>query len=393
VEGTNLVLGLADASDVLGYEPGFKLTKQVINYLRKIFYGPDGSFYAIPALEKNAHSGAHLRGLLGMQKYAEAVGDKEVMEFVVKGLEYALSLDVNFTTGPGDESVFVLTPGEELLGYFPDMTHSPYQETAETDGIGDLLAIAARLSEAGVGDYWDDVDRRVRNQLAENQLLEIDWIPEVGRKGPPAKATYNTSIDRVLERMRGGFAGNPSPNDWAGYGTRSGVGSCCTAYGCNGLYWVWEKVLRYQEGKLKINLLLNRASRWADVDSYIPYQGRVEVKIKEPVDLSIRIPEWVKPEQTQCQVNGQERTLGWDGRYAKVGSVTPGDLAKLTFPIYERTDKVWMEKREYTIIRKGNDVVSIDPPGVYRPLYQRAHYRQNDPRMRKVTRFVSEEAL
>jgi hypothetical protein len=393
IEGTNMVLGLAEASQVLGYEPGFRLTKQVINYLRKTFYGQNGCFYSVPGLEKNAHSGAHLRGLLGMEKFAEATGDKEVMEFVVRSFEYALSLDVNFTTGPGDESVFTLTPGEELIGFFPDMTHSPYLETAETDPIADLLALATRLSEAGMGDYWDDADRRVRNQLAENQLLEIDWIHDASKNGAPAKATYNTSVDRVAERMRGCFAGNPSPNDWAGYGVKSGVGSCCTAYGCNGLYWVWEKILSYQEGKLRVNLLLNRASRWADVDSYIPYQGRVEVKIKEAVDLSVRIPEWVTPGQTRCQVNGQERTLGWDGRYAKIGSAKPGDVAMLTFPIFERTDKVWIEKREYTVVRKGNDVVSIDPPGVYHPLYQRQHYRQSEPRMRKITRFVSEETL
>jgi hypothetical protein len=73
--------------------------------------------------------------------------------------------------------------------------------------------------------------------------------------------------------------------------------------------------------------------------------------------------------------------------------VKPGDVVKLTFPIFERTDKVWIEKREYTVIRKGNDVVSIDPLGVYHPLYRREHYRQSQPRMRKLTRFVSEETL
>ena len=66
---------------------------------------------------------------------------------------------------------------------------------------------------------------------------------------------------------------------------------------------------------------------------------------------------------------------------------------QLTFPIFERTDTIWVQKRKYKIVRKGNDVVSIDPPGEYCPLYQRQYYRQNEPRMRKVTRFVSEETL
>ena len=91
-------------------------------------------------------------------------------------------------------------------------------------------------------------------------------------------------------------------------------------------------MLRYQDGKLRINLLLNRASKWADVDSYIPYLGRVDVKIKQVVDLSIRIPEWATPTETRCTVNDEDRNLEWRGRYAKVGSVKPGNVAILTLP-------------------------------------------------------------
>ena len=41
----------------------------------------------------------------------------------------------------------------------------------------------------------------------------------------------------------------------------------------------------------------------------------------------------------------------------------------------------------------GNDVVHIDLPGRYRPLYQRAHYRENSTRWRRITRFVSDERI
>lgn len=62
------------------------------------------------------------------------------------------------------------------------------------------------------------------------------------------------------------------------------------------------------------------------------------------------------------------------------GPVKPGDVATLTFPIEERTNVIYIEKQKYTIVRKGNDVVSIDPPGRYCPLYQRDHYRENATR-------------
>jgi hypothetical protein len=47
----------------------------------------------------------------------------------------------------------------------------------------------------------------------------------------------------------------------------------------------------------------------------------------------------------------------------------------------------------YTLVIKGNTVVHIDPPGRYNPLYQRAHYRENQVRWRKMKRFVTQEHI
>lgn len=52
-----------------------------------------------------------------------------------------------------------------------------------------------------------------------------------------------------------------------------------------------------------------------------------------------------------------------------------GDRVKLTFPIVERTVKTKLGGRLYTLVIKGNEVVSIDPPGKHYPYYQRDHYR------------------
>jgi hypothetical protein len=92
-------------------------------------------------------------------------------------------------------------------------------------------------------------------------------------------------------------------------------------------------------------------------------------------------------------VSDADRTLSWEGRYAVIGKVQPNDVATLTFPIFERTDKVQIQGKEYTLIRKGNDVVHIDPPGKYSPLYQREEYRENKARTKKVERFVGEQQI
>ena len=144
---------------------------------------------------------------------------------------------------------------------------------------------------------------------------------------------------------------------------------------------------------MKVNLLLNRASPWADVNSHIPYQGRVDVNVKQAHELSIRIPEWVKAKDARCQVNGKERSLSWQSRYAVVGRVKSGDGVTLTFPIAERIDRVQVEGHEYTLVRKGNDVINVDPPGKNHPLYERDHYRENQTRFKSIQRFVPDRTV
>ena len=259
-----------------------------------------------------------------------------------------------------------------------------------------MIIAALKLTEAGVGDLWDEADRWVRNQFAEAQLRYADWIERYEMRGymPGLPGSQASIIDerlmateRVAERVVGNFSSWARPNDWTG-DQALGVVGCCTGNGNRTWYHIWQNILHHDNGKLRVNLLLNRGSKWADVDSHIPYTGQVDIKIKQPVDLSIRIPEWATPAGTRVRVNGKERRATWEGRYAQAGQVKPGDVATMTFPISERVTRQWIQSHNYELVLKGSDVVCIEPPGQVHPLYQRSHYRANDTRWRKMERFV-----
>ena len=100
-----------------------------------------------------------------------------------------------------------------------------------------------------------------------------------------------------------------------------------------------------------------------------------------------------KATEAGCQVNGKERSLYWKGRYAVVGPVEPRDKVTLTFPIAERINRIQVEGRDYTLVRKGNDVVNIDPPGQNYLQYQREHYREDQTRFKTIERFVSDRTV
>lgn len=61
-------------------------------------------------------------------------------------------------------------------------------------------------------------------------------------------------------------------------------------------------------------MLLNRALPWADVYSFIPYQGRVEIKVHQTCkNVQVHAPEWIVTGSNEItvQVSGQPRLFHW----------------------------------------------------------------------------------
>ena len=389
--------GLSCAYRQIGYEPALTLARKLLTFQKEVFFTPEGAFLTAQPGAIKAHVHAHARGLQSMADYALLTDDQALLEFVVKSYEWAKAR-ANTLIGffpnhvPSPEWRQQKIKGDMDKGTSPAFFRDEYNG-CEVAGLADMIGVALWLSEAGVADYWDDVDRWVRNMLAESQLRQTDWVYHLpGSAAVPIQLRVGETAERVPERNMGSWPTGAAPNDWYEENNTSfGFVHGDTACAGRALYWIWNRILRCENGKLKVNLLLNRASPWTDVDSYIPYQGRVDIQMKQPVELSVRIPEWVRPTDSRVQVNDTERNVGWDGRYAQVGHVKPGDTVTLRFPISERTDVVYIQKKKYTLVRRGNDVVAIYPRGRYYPFYQRDHYRSGEPRWRRITRFVCSE--
>ncbi len=384
-----LLQALSQYYRATGYQPTLTFAGKLARYLKDragVFDG-QGHFLAQesntpPGYKpyKPRHFHHHTNALLGMAEYALASGDREFAEFAKRGYEYARSV------------------GSPLVGFYPEYIDiSPQMRlVVDCEGccVADMLALGVKLTEAGVGDYWDDVDRAVRNQFAEMQITRADWLKRYAATTPrETPVQLGEDAADVPERIVGSFGGWTSANDiWVVF-DQQGLMTCCNGNGSRALYYVWENIYSYKQGTLRVNLLLNRVSSWADIASHIPYQGRVEVQVKRDLTLLVRAPEWVKPGEVICQVNGRPRKVGWEGRYVRVGTIRKGGNVVLDFPILERTVKETIGQIPYTLVVKGNTVVSIDPPGKIIPFYQRAHYRSNVTRWVKKERFVSDHVF
>lgn len=394
-----MIQGLAQYYKATGYEPARELAAKLTRYIRlhAQYYEADGTpmvgpderkmfkWYNVWApdttianLPHGGHGHAHGLGLLSVLEYAAAVNDPQALAFVRTGYEW------------------MKANGSSLVGYFPEIFIPDY-DRSETCINADMIAIALKLTEAGAGDYWDDADRWTRNHFLGSQIVDPSWINRMAERSSVKPVAANQTSDRVAERSIGTFAGWSTGSDWVvpNMQHRQCVQHCCTGQATRAMYYIWEHILDYREQTLRVNLLLNRASEWCDVYSYIPYEGRVDLKIKKHCERTLlRVPEWVPSgsSQVSCTVNGHSRPTKWEGRYVVLGSAAPGERFTVKFPIGERKVQERIGGVNYTLEIRGNTVISIDPPGQNGPLYERSYYRE-PVRWRKVERFIPDQTI
>jgi hypothetical protein len=344
----------------------------------------------------SGHFHGHHISSRGVLEYAHVANDQRLKEFVRDCYEYSRSW------------------GLGRIGTFGDGTHKAHTEGCS---IADMVGLAIRLSDFGVGDYWDDVDQYVRNQATEAQFLRKDLLEKVAKatskypeayqqyatdtkKPPPwGPALFKQVLDRtapqvpetnnVIERNLGLFPFFSLPT-CIPYPVQGG---CCSGNLTNALYYAWESIVRFKDGVAHVNLLLNRASPWLDINSHLPYEGKVVIRNKKARKLVVRIPRWVDRKAVKCTVNQKDAGTYWTGNFLVLDKIRKKDVVTIEFPMVEQTIKyVHPFDKEYTISFKGNTVVDIAPretnPTAY-PLYLRDHFKKNAAPIKKVTRYVS----
>ena len=202
---------------------------------------------------------------------------------------------------------------------------------------------------------------------------------------------YYELADNLAERLVGSFSSHYYPNDLF---ASTYFDSCCSGNCSRALYYVWESIIQQDGDGLKVNLLLNRTSPRADIDSHIPHTGRVDITIKKPVgSLKVRMNDWIEKDQVECAVNGNALPYTWEGSYLALGPLKPGARVVLSSPIHERSETLESFGFRLSAIFRGNDCVSMEPKGEFYPLYQRDHCRKSDPAFVKVKRFACENPV
>jgi len=286
------------------------LSRKFVNFgLQDKFWGGASDMSPAASAERGhfrLHFHASAAALRGILDYGLVANDQRVLELVADAYGYARQMGIG------------------RLGLFPTS-----HEVTEGCTVADMIGLAVALSDAGLGDYWDDVERYARNGLLCAQATDMEELERVSQAGPerPANAPYGGVHDyrftqknhkgplpgqevhgRVLERTLGAFGHIVG----ARYQTPM-VMHCCTANASQGLYYAWEGILRRSGAGADINLWLHRRSPWVDVWSWLPHEGRLLVQNKGMPQLTVRLPSWARRAQVRCQVDGQDAQPRWIG--------------------------------------------------------------------------------
>jgi DUF1680 family protein len=303
------------------------------------------------------HESHVTHSLLSQLSWALKANDKPMIDWVRRGYEFHM--------GQRD----------------PDKTGIVYGK--EACSVADVVGTGVMLSEAGIGDYWDNVDRWVRNTLLDMQLTSAKEVKSQPINRPGLKPGFiqpDDAADRAVGTWR---VRMEQP-------TRS-IG-CCNGNCSRILYYVWNHIVRSENDKLRVNLLMNRSSQWAGVNSWIPFEGKAEVRMKVAQQaVLVHLPAWAEAAKAKCTVNGKTRQLQAAGTYVNAGPVKAGDTVVVEFPMKQWVVATTLNKNNHTVTLKGNTVIDIVPPEPFYPIGNHLKYRNSTTGKRKVTRFVSTE--
>jgi len=372
-----------------------RLAGEMVRFLTKPQFWADwknGDYPGVVGAEHahwEGHWHGHVNTLRAILEYAIATNDARLKAFVRDGYEWTRQ------------------QGIARIGLVGD---------TQGCGCGRLIGLAIKLTDAGIGDYWEDIDLYIRNQGSEMQFVpeDIPFLEKTIADYSEAKRPKGLILDQAMGTSEntvsasiGGFSlgtatiGRLFKSSWA---------LCCSPWGNMGIFYAWEATLRYDEqtDRARVNLLLNRASPWMDIDSYLPYEGKVVLKNKKTKEAFVRIPLWVDKKAVRCRINNEQENPIWFGNYFWIADLKTQDVVTITFPVEERIER-WTEPPASWNIRpmydegtifscrfKGNTLIDVDPPLTPgSQLYGRRmeKYAPSEAPMKQVTRYVSPFSL
>jgi len=332
---------------------------------------PPANSRILPSGQFHGHMHSTMHGVWGVAHLGAVLNDMRYTEWAKRVYDYASEF------GPG-------------TGWMQAaLWDSPVRELSETCATSDMVSVAFWIAQAGFPEYWDHVERALRNYLRPQQFFVTPEYESLYRKVNSSNSEQE--IDAGLNRMRelqGAVLGGPAPNDWINwiasakqcgpyatpYGCMSMFG-CCAPEGMRALHTVWSGVTRTKRGAVYINMSLNRPGSVASVVSSLPDQGRIDVTAHQAGVYYVRPPAWAPRDAVRTARGGVEKKPEWGGAgfaYVTFSGVKAGEVLTISYPLvdFRQTWGNWPSRPDLklAVSWRGNSVTEMEPRGKGLPI-------------------------
>lgn len=339
-----------------GYEPALNLAGGLIRFIlhKAEGYELDGRFFKIKGFWGHFHSSTAV--ITGVIRYGLLTNQPEFVAWGRQTYEAAKKWGTGF-------------------GWFPENIANCAR--CETCCITDMIELAILLGLYVDPVYLTDAERYGRNHLVESQYLSLTWADRIVRKSTGYAAERRRVDDRdIVKRSLGGFAGWSAPNDLFDEGAFRMM-QCCNAAGTRALYDLWHYAVDDDGRRVRVNMAFSRPAIWGDVVSFLPYVGRVDLHMKLPRVVSVRLPEWARRSEARVYVNESPVDFRYERGYVLLEGVEAGDVVSVRYDLPLWSCTYTLGENTYIADFKGDTVVAIAPEGRFAPLYQRKRYLEN----------------
>jgi hypothetical protein len=315
---------------------------------------PDGSF--------KGHSHGTMHTMWGLAELSLATGDRKYMDVAKKVWDFML------TRGTG-------------TGWFP----AGPDTCNETCCVSDMISTAAAIAQSGHPEYFDFVERFVRNYISNLQFIVTPDFEKYyrGLHADKDPKTVEEGLEQ-LRRFQGGIIGGSGLNDFENVllGGVSGfeMFGCCAPEGMRAIYTAWQNTISRNPASalgpagVYVNLGFQRDSEWGTVVSHFPAAGGLTVRAKVRDAFFLRIPSWADRSGLKAFLGGAAVKPVVQGDYLHFDAV-PGDEMTVVYPLVSFTQRVsglWKScapNLEMKFHWLGNMVVSVEPAPTLTPLF------------------------
>jgi hypothetical protein len=349
-----MIKSLMASARVLHDENALKLAGRQVKkvFFESPLFSPDNTF------RHGGHMHGNLRTLVGAADYALYTGDPVLFSRVDALYRYVRSEGTSFGFLP------------EVVGRKGDVV------ATETCALMDYIGLAVTLANHGHPEYWGDVERAVRNQLAESQATELLWLKSAADRADTEQFTWRD----LPARLVGGYAGWSSPTHflatcetlhWGGPELRGKTRvfqNCCGGSGTHGFFIAWKNAASFEKGILSVHLHFDKLLPQAEIRGYQPFRGELSIKLKTDCTVRVRIPDSVEPAALKAEAGGAAVAVKVWGNYAELGHHSRGSLLKITYPLTSRTEEVQIgnpgfRHYRYRVHWRGDTVMEMEPLG------------------------------